>query len=1232
MTTSDVLVQKWTESSGQYSLRVTPTRSSHAASVVLFPHRADARRYHALLQGRPLWYLLLRSEAFQVFLQSQWLEYLFPVAMDNFDASLASADNATRAAQSHAVQPPFSVLGVTCTPLASGPYGEALPLGGRQEGPQHRSYQPPAANYAQAPTDTSTERTESLGTSRAAYTIPTAFPNMSSKRETLLRQFRDLVGNHKPARLTASGSDSGPTTLSSQLPSKKTLQHPKDAYAFAAIGVAPTSTLDQRAASGERHRGLGTSVLVGTAVNGSNSASPLSPSPRVASASLLRDEVFRARVSSPLRNRDDSPSRAALVPLTGAEPSSSLVHESSSLVAAPSAPSLLPLTYPIAAEEEQGNISSTSPVLRCKYRAWIATSRSRSQRERVVEVSEALAVAMRHQRLEAHRPVHGDSEAASYGNALLSLLADVLLHPVQARKRDIEAEWLATGDDSGVMKQDAAKAANRFLNPSELALLELSVFGYTPRDAASPFEDAALSESPLLSSVEDLVRSRDGIAKHSLVPEPTVAATVELMLRNSRLRSALRIWWEHLPKRHRPGSAVAAVCDEDHERAEEITRQTFVQLSLLLHSAFIGRSLPWDDSETLADLRELMESDWFHLFVPTTTHTAGVGSRCGSAGPSTQQFRSLMAKGLECPMSITLPLFEVALLLLLEPWMETTLVEERELALALLFPQCFVPSGLGPSRIAGEDAIPESGLPGRPQSHFMLRQRGVHSLKAPVVEQGHCSTTVSRLGSAQRRASPGVGSIPTSPIRRAVSAGAARARSPMEHLAELTTQLDAAGDLRLARKQAARNAKEASDVALRYNNGQWHTEILKSRLLQKLPMSRLKSASERLPAGSGEQHQQPAEVRRLTAATPVLHNLKKTFAPHDPAVAYGLERVMLQRLTRRVAQCDDALQVTAAVQANIVVHAAKTLISPDYLHQIATYHRTVVEEFRNTVAAAAALGPPVARGSREGNVRVYAAKALRLIGSDRTSSHASEAFALPDMDIFQRAAEDDGAEQPSTNADDFAHASYADLTSPFIVRTPCDGEDDRVQSPPLPLPSEPPALVDAKALAAVLAPPELPQYRAETVFATQKHPVVVPKSFVRRPTSSQRWRSSANNLVGQDTREDQEYIAKASSSLQRPLSAIHAQRMAAQTRPGVVDRLESKTNNKVRKCTAGATDSCHRPTSASNTSSDRQRSPEVVFISPFMNRGALPITNGGAFSAQLSAAGARPSSGGVQRH
>lgn len=279
-------------------------------------------------------------------------------------------------------------------------------------------------------------------------------------------------------------------------------------------------------------------------------------------------------------------------------------------------------------------------------------------------------------------------------------------------------------------------------------------------------------------------------------------------------------------------------------------------------------------------------------------------SRPSSAVAQNNTFRSVVAQALDDPPQLTELLFSYAMLLWMEPWMETALAEERELFLACFFPCVFT-------------LFTAKAGPPPPQQQ---QRKGLSKA---------ASSTATR---SAEMCVWGLRSLPTvsaaAPLAPPPSAVGEHSRkmdlaTPVEYLAELVETLDAASEKRTLRVQARRHEQErhgAASVGL--SQEQWR------KRLTNLERQRTLLANS-----------------HVTSTAPTLS--------HDRDKGWSLERVLLQRLTRHVEQSGISEGETYLEQANLVVHAAKNLIPSDCFRQLAQCHPQVVQEFKEVVARAA---------------------------------------------------------------------------------------------------------------------------------------------------------------------------------------------------------------------------------------------------------------------------------------
>ncbi|CUG79962.1 Hypothetical protein, putative [Bodo saltans] len=1364
--------------------------SDHRTS---FPHHVDVAKHMALCRGRPIWYLLCRSDAFQSFVQNLWLDSLFPVVRvpvgtSTTETTIADGDGGgvrsrggggvPRNLSVPAVATPLDdenetmtmyVAGEPCVPssmmtmmMASHDGRTIAPSSSfRPSSPSSRRGGS-SVNYAQDPRDISTQReiTSSAGGVLAASTmiasttgnsssifplsssaaasasphdIPTsaAFPKMmNGKRETILKGFRALVESHErrsanTTRMMAGGSGSGGgggggfiassvATTASQFPARVGATQPfvQDPNYHQSHGggrngasLSTAATLFRPSSAG----GRGVGVLSGSAVAGGagkNYPMPLNapPPPRIPSANILRNEIYLARQQQQ-QQPQPQPQPQSLETETGdaSSPTKSVVSDDDN----------------IQRQARPNDWMLETPVL-ARYRLWIATSRARSQVDRITEILSAIASAMCHQ-----GPV----------DTMQSLLETVVQHPVEKYRLASEQEQNASlvrkgataatasagqvsssthetgntvniangdpattnnendrapeqikdvdhdtenkgedgGDDEGEEGDDGdggewyQRTHEAFYLSSQVALLELRVFGYLP--APSPLSKTAghhasgqrhqrggkashhhLEDHSLLSNPSDLLRTRLDMRKRAPL-DPAIQ--IELLLRRADIKQALALWWHWLPKHslRRDGGSNGNERKGSDRDSEAISRNVFVQIAIHVHCALAGGSLPLASPSTLEALRRLCYEDWPYLFMSyqqlqrvkhDELHTpsksvggSGHGHNGHGGGVSvsvSSQFRALLAKGVECPLSFNRSLFDVAMLLLLEPWMETSVPEERLLALSMLFQKTFERKKM---RRAADHNKHEYviGAAATSDTDDETDPRGCHArsfsslyyyrLRAlPILPNNADGVVLSRpASSAATRpyhllSGGGGGSTTNSPSRGGVrpsSPGAAAFSQKVAPVRELVEQLDAAADKNLGLKQALRNKAELSDVSVELTKDAWRSEVLRLNL--------------RKARSRGTTFILPTEVSSTsTAADGTIHDtvpfteleLKKTFAPHDASRSFGLERVLLQRLTKRVADCsaaalvlhrqqdfdskfaksaghdsNEVLQmlpntsatlhrpgspfrpaggggpqqnitttdeatlkaaVRATQQANIVVHATKHLIPPEYLHQIARYHRSAVEAFRDQVKTAT----------------------IALCQGGGGSGAAAAAGARADDDH-------DG--------------------------TMFDGDDA--------------LLLDVNTLADMLAPPPRRGFEKPLIAASMTPEEAMEEKmarssacFVRRPASAQGYTQHTNHDdgAGQDEGDGAGILNGVSESLRRPLSALlgrTAPHGLRDTRPRHLATHPKPTS---------------RPLSAAQIKQQQQQQPTTIYISPYMKVGALPVTGGSAFASKKHHQHHRPSS------
>jgi hypothetical protein len=234
-------------------------------------------------------------------------------------------------------------------------------------------------------------------------------------------------------------------------------------------------------------------------------------------------------------------------------------------------------------------------------------------------------------------------------------------------------------------------------------------------------------------------------------------------------------------------------------------------------------------------------------------------------------------------------LFEVALLTLMEPWMETVLPEERELFLAVLFDRCFVEDAEANKRVLAP-IVPASTV----YERFEMDSAADH---------------ISRSADGRRSGSPkGLGSC---------KAQAA------EVLSGLVEQLTASTvhDPAVLEAQQRRNAAECSDVTVPETQEAWRRSLEQRRL-----------ADEQLR----EQHR----AVMMQSAMP------RDYRHHSAPQSYDLERVLLQRLTRQIVETGPTKTTKRAEQ---LLTATKHMIPPQCRRQFALRNHQAVGEFRTTV-------------------------------------------------------------------------------------------------------------------------------------------------------------------------------------------------------------------------------------------------------------------------------------------
>lgn len=1123
--------------------------SNHQTSL---PHHVDVVKHMGLCRGRPVWYLLCRSDPFRSFVQTVWLDSLFPVVRVAGDVSQTST---------------LHVAGVSC-----GGGGEPEDANGCFSPLPSRQTRPAYLDFAQAPQDPSTQREHAMeGASMSAqHNIPTAFPNMSCRREHLLKGFRDLVETHSrraaQTPLTMHGSMAGGKMVDTRgVGGCRGARHATAAVAPPHPYVEdPHYTCRQRGAASPPadrpvgHGGGGRGGRVGAVVGSSLSHRQGSPlSQRISSTMVLREEIAHARRAHSQQSHTATSTSSPSLFAAGGEAEECLGGSSP-----PPPPPAGGGGGAAAATTAPYDWMLDTPVL-TRYRLWITTNRARSQVDRITEVLLAISSAMRSK---------GPLET------MQSLVESVVQHPIEQYRQKISqtsTEREGTCDDSqqehGSHSMMTAadvehgsddwfvRTRDKFFDASELALLELRVFGYLPANPSSSsntHHPPALSatvrlaehQPALLTNPSDLLRARLAMAKQS----PLDTAThVELLLRHGGIKHALSLWWHWLPKHNvisgsTPPSPSTRSTDfhtvrpstaEVEQRAvttTTISRSTFVIVSILVHSALAGGTLPYASRAALDALKKLFYDDWPFLFMSYSQHhqQAGGGGRGATPVGMSNHFCSLLAKGMECPLSFEQPLFDIALMLLIEPWMETTATEERLLALAMLFERCF-------EEVTASAGDMKEGQINRKK--FRLRLFPVQT----VVKEDP-PNDADQIVSPTRRSVPS--RSPHRPNHKAIT--------------ELVEQLEAATDPHLVYTQAERNRMENSDVSVDLTQEAWRNEVLRLNLRKaRSHGASYHPSANACVAGSSKSAASPSSysspLLMLAEGTTDQLDLKRTFAPHDPARSYGLERVLLQRLAKRVADCSAAAMMMPAEgeggeqgfevgddgsiahalktteQASIIVHATKHLIPPQYLHEIARFHRSAVETFRHQVQDA------MTTLERSGG-----------ISSGARMGHEGE-----------------------------------------MMRSP--------------------ALADVQQFADALSPPPLRHYEKPV---GHDRITKVAGFFVRRPMSASSTRHQ-NEVDGGDQTpddgKDEHLLSGVSESLRRPLSALLG-RSAAVNAPGRRSAGRQAPQPLVRP--SSSTGGTHRRASAMSLRPKTADAP--LYVSPYMKVGALPVTGGSAFTSK----------------
>lgn len=1167
-----------------------------ASIKVATPHLADQRRYHAVLQGRPLWYLCLMHASVQEYLKVRWLDYLFPVAVDTHRKELVL--NADVQPEPHPSAPRFRAMGVAMPCAApKAPTGDAIP------------------DFARAPFDVSTAREEALhggmtsmysAVSRSqhngsnAHTIPTAVDTMSGSRQVLLKRIQQVFAAASPLqRRAASAASSSATKQTASKNDKEPVSSSKpkqSTYAVAATGVtAPLSEAFHPSVTKSKGGGANTTLsptgICGTAVTGASPGQgrPRSASlQRVSTTALLREEIERNRcVQQKLQKQQ------TLSPSSKAGEAEGTDDD-------------------VIAEDAASPLWNTPTE--SKYAMWVSTSRGRSWCDRFLELSQSVADMLR------------NSSQCSEFQALLGK-CEALAHPVKVHIKAIEEQLISgvnqpqpekrDGGSSLLLPNNDNSAMVRLHDPSERALLELRVFGYLP---STPLSMAASggSEPPpqLLTDIEALVRNRvEALKRH---PGDCLGASVELYRRNTRVRSALDLWWSSMPKQKDASHGRAAsypVSEPSTDDNSATTRYFFVQMSTFIHCALLaGEDLPFATRPMFETVRRLMTDDWVALFL--TPPAVPLSTAAAHHMTTSAVYRSTLARGAQKPLRVDRDLFDTALLLLLEPWMETRWPDERELALVLLFPRVFVSTGNGDAADDGGVGnrqfryslrpLPESVAPledssRRPQSAGSVHARCTRgTLDSGVACAIPLPLNVDQCASKMRRSrSPVPQSRPQSPVSgdpRAASGGGAALRC----VSALADDLAIAGvDASLAEQLVDRYRREAhGDAALEYDNPAWRASVLRQQLALQLPIAVLPSASGR-PLEERVEHATHVGKASESAGIRHLNQLKRSFTPHDPSRSFGVERVMLQRLTKKLSKdsSNDTSLVSIAEQASIVSHCTKKLIPATYLHRIAKYHRVVVDQFRQTVQNAASA--VVSSCTPEGRLSddhlpshsLYAELTSPYIRQDERMSLAADAV-IPSNPSPQQ--------QLLGSNTDAVLSLLQEETQGTRIPTPAAVSGNSTPAPPL--------LADVEALAALLVPPDgarrehLPE---ATQRRAEKRLEQVSNYFVRRPHSAGLTGSADGNrdhVSSSDAKRsatmDDAQDHHVSESLRRPISALRARRMEQQSReqPGTA--------------AAAAAAVQRNPSRRSRPSSAAPSSHDVIYVSPFMNRGCLPVSNG----------------------
>jgi len=228
---------------------------------------------------------------------------------------------------------------------------------------------------------------------------------------------------------------------------------------------------------------------------------------------------------------------------------------------------------------------------------------------------------------------------------------------------------------------------------NELVVLELILFGYLAPKSTGQHKQFCLGTKDvsldklaahLSESNVDLVRSRDA---HKL-ERPLAVPLVDTLFRNGQVRTALSRWWLSMPKIGRAGSSGAATPEP-----AAITKLSYLTMTFHIHMALFG-SIANYSAETLKCAKDLCWSDWKFLLGVSEKKHGGDDGLPGGAKHATTTTSALLQSlkyhvQREPTSTLGEVLFGVGLLTLIEPWMESTLAEERELFLATLYPRVF---------------------------------------------------------------------------------------------------------------------------------------------------------------------------------------------------------------------------------------------------------------------------------------------------------------------------------------------------------------------------------------------------------------------------------------------------------------------------------------------------------------------------------------------------------------